>query len=248
MERREREPQMGEGTVVGQYCVIGSDVSIGRNCVIGHGVILHEGTTIGDGVRIDDYAVLGKKPLRAARSATTSDDPLPPARIGSGSLIGTGAVVYRGATVGEQVLLADGATLRENSRLGDGTIVGRGSYVENHCQVGSRCKIQSGVYLCAFSQVGDDCFLAPGVVTSNDNYLGRDPKRLDAFAGPVLERGARLGAGAVVLPGRHLFEEAAAGAGSVVTHNVPSGELWVGNPARKLRQVPDSQLLENQPD
>lgn len=41
-------------------------------------------------------------------------------------------------------------------------------------------------------------------------------------------------AGAVILPGLTIGDYAVIGAGAVVTKDVPSGEIWAGNPARKI--------------
>ncbi|MCH8032073.1 MAG: N-acetyltransferase, partial [Bacteroidetes bacterium] len=79
-----------ENVSVGHFSVIDSDVRIGVGSQIGHHVVIHASTVVGDGVRIDDHAVLGKQPMRAARSATTSASELPPAHIGNRSLIGAG--------------------------------------------------------------------------------------------------------------------------------------------------------------
>ena len=43
----------------------------------------------------------------------------------------------------------------------------------------------------------------------------------------------------VVLPGAKIGENAMIGIGSVVTHDVPAGEVWVGNPAHFLKKVSD---------
>ena len=40
-----------------------------------------------------------------------------------------------------------------------------------------------------------------------------------------------------ILPGITIGENAMIGAGSVVTKNVPAGEIWVGNPARFLKKI-----------
>lgn len=45
---------------------------------------------------------------------------------------------------------------------------------------------------------------------------------------------AFIGAGAIVLPGLVICEDAIVGAGAVVTKNVPANEIWAGNPARKI--------------
>ena len=45
-----------------------------------------------------------------------------------------------------------------------------------------------------------------------------------------------IGAGAVVLPGRHIGAGAVVGAGSVVIHDVPEGVTVAGNPAREIKR------------
>ena len=94
--------------------------------------------------------------------------------------------------------------------------------------------------------VGDDCFIGPCVVTSNDNYVGRTKARFAAFRGVTVLNGGRIGAGAVILPGKTIGEDGLVAAGSVVTHDVPPKRIVAGNPARVLRAVAPEQLLENQ--
>lgn len=233
-----------ETAVIGEYCVIGKRVAIGAGCVIGHHVVIHDDTVVGDCVRIDDFACLGKRPMKAANSAVTKETDLPPCEIGEGSIVGTGAVVYRGCRVGEKVLIADLATLRERVTVGDKTIIGRGASVECDCVIGSRCKIETNAYITAYSSLGDQCFIAPGVVTSNDNAAGRGEDRFAHFKGVTVENGGRIGAGAVVLPGKVIGAQGMAGAGSVVTKNVPEKMVVVGSPAAVLRPVPEDQLLD----
>ena len=230
---------------VGHYSVVGAGVEIGPGTVVGHHVVVHDESRIGAGVRVDDHAVVGKRPMRAARSATTSGQDDPPAVVGDGCLVGTGAVVYRGAALGPRVLVADLATVRERVTVGAETIVGRGVAIENDTAVGARCKLETNAYLCAYTTLGDDVFVAPGVLTSNDAFLGRTDARRDAFEGPTVQDRARLGVGAVVLPGRSVETEAVVGAGAVLTRTAGSGRVWVGVPARDVRAVAPEQLREN---
>ena len=110
---------LGEGCELGHFSVVGERARIGRGCVIGHHVVIGEGCRIEDGVRIDDHAVIGKQPMRAANSATTRERSLPPVEIGANSLIGTGAIIYAGARIGGNVLVADLVTVREDVTIGD---------------------------------------------------------------------------------------------------------------------------------
>jgi acetyltransferase-like isoleucine patch superfamily enzyme len=238
--------RIGEGTTLGEFCVIGANVSIGADCRLGHHVVIRDDTVVGHTVRIDDHASLGKQPMKAANSATTRDQELPPLTIGELSIVGTGAVLYRGAAIDAKVLMADLATIRENVSIGRGTIVGRGVTVENFCTVGRYCKLESECYITAYSTLEDRVFIAPGVVTSNDNFVGRTQERFKHFKGITVKKGGRVGAGAVTLPGVTIGEDALVAAGSTVTKDVEPRMIVMGKPARALRPVPVEQLLENQ--
>ena len=243
---KNKDARVGAGTTFGEHCVFGANVVIGKGCRIGNHVVFHDDTVIGDEVRVDDHAVLGKLPMRAASSATTKDAQFPPLEVGSGSIIGTGVVLYRGLKLGRKCLVADYATVREEVTVGDRTIVGRGVTIENECTIGKFVKLETECYITAYSVVEDRVFIAPGVTTSNDNYVGRTEARKKAFKGVTVKRAARIGAGSVILPGKVIGEDALVAAGSVVTRDVPARKVVMGSPARVVRDVPTEQLLEHQ--
>jgi UDP-3-O-[3-hydroxymyristoyl] glucosamine N-acyltransferase len=238
--------RIGTGTTFGEFCVVGADVTLGSGCRVGHHVVIHAGTRIGADVRIDDFASLGKLPMKAANSATTKEQELAPLSVGDTSIVGTGVVLYRGAVIDAKVLLADLCTVRENVSVGRGTIVGRGVTIENFCSVGRYCKLESECYLCAYSTLEDRVFVAPGVVTSNDNFVGRTQERFKHFKGVTVKKGGRIGAGSVTLPGVTIHEDGLVAAGSTVTRDVPARTIVVGKPAKVWREVPKEQWLENQ--
>ena len=207
--------------------------------------IVYPGTVVGDGCRILDYAVVGKQPSLSPRS-TAKREPQPPAELGPGTIVSTGAVVFAGARLGARVIVGDQACVRERCVVGDDVVVGRGSLVENDTSIGALTKIQAHAYITAYSVLEDEVFVAPCVVTTNDNLMGRTERRHDLVKGPTIRRGARVGGGAVLCPGIEVGEEAFVGAGAVVIRDVPPRVVVVGNPARQIREVPDEELLENQ--
>jgi acetyltransferase-like isoleucine patch superfamily enzyme len=206
--------------------------------------IVHEGTILGDGVRVLEYAVVGKQPTLAA-SSTAKRDPLPPARIGAGTVVSTGAIVFAGSTVGANCIVGDQSCIRERVELADDCILGRGSLIENDTTVGAGTRIQAGAYITAYSTLEEDVFIAPCVVTTNDNFMGRTEARRALMKGPTIRRGARVGGGAILCPAVEIGEEAFVGAGAVVTKDVPAGKLVVGSPARVLRDVDAAELRAN---
>lgn len=68
--------------------------------------------------------------------------------------------------------------------------------------------------------IGEDVELAPGTVICGHAKIGP---------------GVRAGVNACILPYVRVGANARIGAGAVVTRDVPAGETWAGNPARKLR-------------
>ncbi len=172
-----KSARVGEGSMLGSFCVIEKDVQIGKDCQIGHHVVIHQGSRIGDNVRIDAHSVIGKSPMRAMRSIFQKTEDLSPAKIGEGCMIGAQVVIYKGCDLGSHCLVADGAAVRENVQIGEYTIIGRLVTVENYSRVGKKCKLETGSYITAYSELGDYCFIAPHVTTTNDNYLGRTEER-----------------------------------------------------------------------
>lgn len=238
--------KVGKNVKIGNFAVIEDKVEIGDNCIIGHNVVIHEGSKIGSNVRIDDNTVIGKTPMRSVNSIFKDEKKYEPCIIDTECLIGAGVIIYCGCTIGKNTLIADLATIREDVTVGEKTIIGRGTTIENFCKIGSNCKIQTNVYVTAYSKVEDYVFIAPCVVTSNDNFAARSKERFGKFKGVTIKKGGRIGAGAVVLPGKVIYEDGFAAAGSVVTKDVKSQSIVKGNPAKDFRTVPEDQLLKNQ--
>jgi acetyltransferase-like isoleucine patch superfamily enzyme len=204
--------------------------------------IVYPGTSLGEGVKVLEGAVVGKQPTLSPRS-TAKREELPPAELGNGAVVSTGAIVFAGTRIGARVILGDQSCVRERVTIGDDVVVGRGSLIENDTTIGALTKIQADAYITAYSVVEESVFIAPCVVTTNDIFMGRTERRHDLVKGPTIRRGARVGGGAILCPGVEIGEEAFVGAGAVVTKNVPARKIVVGNPARVLRDVPEDELL-----
>ena len=98
---------------------------------------VYPGTVLGEGVKVLEGAVVGKQPTLSPRS-TAKREPLPPAELGDGTIVSTGAIVFAGARIGARVILGDQSCVRERVQVGDDVVLGRGSLIENDTSVGAR--------------------------------------------------------------------------------------------------------------
>ena len=74
------------------------------------------------------------------------------------------------------------------------------------------------------------------VIFTNDKYPRAKNPDWELIPTSV-KKCASIGAGSTILCGETIGENAMIGIGSVVTKDVPAGEVWVGNPARFLKKV-----------
>lgn len=109
-------------------------------------------------------------------------------------------------------------------------------FIENDVVIGDRVTIKSGVQLWDGLRIADDVFIGPNATFSNDKYP-RSKQYQAKVEQTHIERGASIGAGAVILPGLRVGSKAMVGAGAVVTHNVPARAIVSGNPARIVGYV-----------
>jgi len=127
-------------------------------------------------------------------------------------------------------------------RIGDDTRIGPFVEIQRGAVIGARCKIQSHSFICTGVTIEDEVFVGHGVLFINDKFpsatsdSGGMKTEADWVLLPtVVERGAALGSGAVVLGGIRIGAGALVGAGAVVTHDVAPGETVAGLPARATR-------------
>ena len=108
--------------------------------------------------------------------------------------------------------------------------------IENDVKIGDNVTIKSGVQVWDGITIEDNVQVGANVSFTNDRYpRAKNPNWV--LEKTLLKRGASIGAGSTLLCGITIGENAMIGAGSVVTKDVPGGELWLGNPAKFVRKI-----------
>jgi len=136
--------------------------------------------------------------------------------------------IGRGTRVWQFVVILPGA------RIGAECNICAHVLIENDVVIGDRVTIKSGVQLWDGLRVGDDVFVGPNVSFTNDKFP-RSKNFSSTFLQTIIENGASIGAGAVILPGLVIGRGAMVAAGAVVTKSVAPCSVVCGNPARHVR-------------
>jgi UDP-2-acetamido-3-amino-2,3-dideoxy-glucuronate N-acetyltransferase len=143
--------------------------------------------------------------------------------------------LVEGGEIGPGTRIWAFAHVMAGARVGAGCNICDHTYIEGGAVLGDRVTIKSGVYVWEGITIGDDVFVGPQATFTNDRF----PRSRRPFTceNTIVEAGASIGAGAVLLPGLRIGARAMVGAGAVVTRDVASDTVVVGNPARPLRRA-----------
>ena len=144
--------------------------------------------------------------------------------------------------LGQDVFLAQFVNLYGCS-IGDYSRIGTFVEIQKSVHIGSNCKIQSHSFICEGVRIKNRVFIGHGVTFINDklpkttNLDGTIKRNGDwTCTETTIEDEASIGSGSTILCGINIGRGAVIGAGSVVTKNVPDGQVWVGNPAKPLKE------------
>ena len=154
------------------------------------------------------------------------------------------------AELGRNVKISDRAAVYNAEMIS----IGDNSRIDDFCVISGNLTIGRNVYIGPFGLIAGGI---PGIVfedfttlaykvqvfTQSDDYSGETmtnstiPKeyKKEVYAGILLGRHSIVGAGAIVMPGANLSEGTAIGAASLVLEPTEPWSIYVGNPAKKLR-------------
>lgn len=150
------------------------------------------------------------------------------------------AIIDEPVTIGAGTRIWHWVHIMSGAVIGEDCMIGQGCYVGGRAVMGNGVRIQNHVDIFDGVLLEDNVFVGPHATFTNVKYpranVWTPPEK---YARTLVEKGARIGANATILPGLRIGRDAVVGAGAVVTKNVPAYAVVVGNPAIPL--PPDRQ-------
>lgn len=120
---------------------------------------------------------------------------------------------------GQMTVIHPWASISRRAEIGKGSFIGARACIGPGAKIGKGAIINTGAIIEHECIVGDYAHVASGAILSGKAQVGD---------------GALVGAGAVIRLGQRVGAWAIVGCGAVVVKDVPAGERWAGNPARKM--------------
>ena len=166
--------------------------------------------------------------------------------IHSTSLIHPSALIEEDVSIGSGTTVWDNVHIRHGASIGDQCIIGEKSYIAYATTIGDFVKINAMVNICAGVVIEDKCMISAGTVFTNDRFPRAMNKNLTALEtsnptentlSTIVRTGATIGANATIGPGIEIGKFSMIGMGAVVTKDVPSYALVVGNPSHVVGYV-----------
>ena len=179
-------------------------------------------------------------------------------KIGKGSRIEPGVHIKNGSRIGENVIIGpnsqisnsiisdnceiDGAVIRDskisnNVFAGTNSLIRDGSYIKKYCKIGNLVEVKNSIIgekskISHFSYIGDSTLgknvnIGAGTITCN--YDGNLKHKT------VIEDGAFIGAGSMLIAPITIGKWAKTGAGSVVRNDVLKNDVVAGVPAKSIK-------------
>ena len=147
------------------------------------------------------------------------------------------AVIDEGAKIGKGTKIWHFSHVMPHSEIGEVCNIGQNVVVSPFVKLGRNVKVQNNVSIYTGVECEDDVFLGPSMVFTNVINPRSAIIRKDEYKVTLVKKGASIGANATILCGNTIGEYAMIGAGAVVTKEVKSYALVVGNPSKQIGWV-----------
>ena len=148
----------------------------------------------------------------------------------------------RGVIVGKKTRIYGRVIIKGkgNIRIGDKCLINSSIYAD---PIGGDSKTNCAIVAQNCIEIHDNVYVGGGCKIYDTDFHSLDSDERINETGTIktdkieIMQGAFIGAHSIILKGVTIGEKSIIGAGSVVTKDVPSNEIWAGNPARKVRDL-----------
>jgi len=122
--------------------------------------------------------------------------------------------------------------------IGSDSFIGPFVEIQKNTTIGKNTKIQSHSFICELVSIGDECFIGHGVMFINDLFSEGRPANgnKDFWKNTKIGNNVSIGSNATILP-VEICDHVVIGAGAVVTKNIVESGVYVGNPAKKIKEI-----------
>jgi len=197
--------------MISERAIVYPNVKLGKNCII------------------EDFVIIGMPPKGYGAGELETI-------IGDNAIIRSHTVIYAGNKIGSDFQTGNKANIRELNQIGNNVSIGTLSVVEHHVKIGNNVRIHTQAFIPEFTILEDGCWIGPNAVITNAKYPN-SPTTKKELRGPIIRKGAIIGANATLLPGVVIGKHALVGAGAVVTKSIPAGAVVAGNPAKIINLI-----------
>jgi len=143
------------------------------------------------------------------------------------------AIIDEGCEIGKGCKIWHFSHIMPKCKIGKNCNIGQNVVVSPEVTLGNNVKVQNNVSIYTGVICEDDVFLGPSMVFTNIVNPRSKVIRRDQYVKTLVKKGASIGANATIICGNTIGEYAFIGAGAVVTKDIPSYALVIGNPAKQ---------------
>jgi len=153
------------------------------------------------------------------------------------------AVVESDVIMGKNCYVGHFTLIRKGATIGDNTQIRSHCYIGEDVRIGNYVLIRPFSDICKSTVIEDKVFIGMGCMTSNTRKIAYLRPYKDINTPPRICYAARIGVGVTLLPGVIIGENCLIGAGSVVTKNTNPKGVYIGVPARYIKEVEKDEIL-----
>lgn len=153
------------------------------------------------------------------------------------------AIIEDNVTIGKNCYIGHYTLIRPNVVIGDNTEIRAHCFIAPGAHIGNNVLIMQYSNICQDAIIEDRVYIGLACILTNTRKI-KHTRDFDLVVKPPrVEYGARVGSRVTVLPGFNIGKNSLIGVGSVITTNIPEGEVWFGIPAKYVKMVPKDELL-----